>query len=191
MNIKKYILIIILLIISCYSSISQDSFFNKGDRGITLGGGYTFSQSSFIQPYPLGFFGPDCSTYKIVHQDVHSDNFLIGGFYFPYKYIGTEFNIPLYQSKGISFDEIQSGTILRLPLSDTIPILKNIAPYVGVGGVYNWQSDVRWRYDGKAGVDIKITRKTGLFGEYQYRNDNFISSQDSQNIIEGGLRINF
>ena len=148
------------------------SLFNAGEVGLRLGSSYTLDTSApFKQAYGL--------------------NFNAGAFYFPWRNVGVEANVPFYQTKGVSVDEIQAGLLVRLPLSKTKTFLKNIAPYVGVGPVYNWQTDNTWAYIAKVGVDYRLNKKWGIFVEEQYRNSSFSNFERGQNTLTGGLKFVF
>lgn len=149
---------------------NSTSLFNAGELGLSLGTGYTVDRAAaFQQPYAV--------------------NLQAGAFWFPWRNIGFEADVPFFSTKGVSVQEVQAGIVARLPLSKTTPVLKNIAPYVGVGGVYNWQTDQDWAYVGKAGVEVRLNKKWGVFGEGQYRDKDF--KFDGQTSVVGGLRFVF
>jgi len=106
-------------------------------------------------------------------------NLLAGATYFPTKHFGLEANVPFYTSGGVAVSEVQAGLLARLPLSSTVPVLKNVAPYVGVGGVYNWQVDEKWAYIAKGGVEVRLTGGWSFCVEGQYRNQDFNWEQGS------------
>lgn len=149
-----------------------ESIFNSGEFGLTLGTGYTLDKSAlFKQDYTL--------------------NLNAGAFYFPFRYAGVEVNVPFYQTKGVAVDEVQFGTLFRLPLAKTTPLFRNLSPYIGIGGVYNWQLAQDWAYIGKAGLEFRINKKWGVFAEYQYRNYELKSWDRGQNSLAGGLKLVF
>ena len=93
-------------------------------------------------------------------------------------------------TKGVSVQEVAFDVVLRLPLSKSTPVLKNIAPYIAAGGVYNWQTQENWAYVGKAGVELRLNKKVGFFVEGQYRNVDFDWGQ-GQTSLNGGIRLVF
>lgn len=152
------------------TSVEQTSLFNAGELGLSLGTGYNVDRSAaFQQDYNL--------------------NLTAGAFYFPTRNIGLEASVPFYQTKGVSVDEVQAGVVLRLPLGKKVALLKNVAPYVGVGGAYNWESDQRWTYIAKAGAELRLNSKWGVFVEGQYRNNEFKDWNKGGTSVQGGLRL--
>jgi opacity protein-like surface antigen len=154
------------------------SLFNAKEFGLSLASGYT-----------LG--GNVSSLGATSFQDPYSLNFNAGAFYFPWRNLGFEANVPFYQSKGVSVSEVQAGLVLRLPLSKEIAILKNLSPYVGVDAVYNWNSTQEWAYIGKVGLEARLNKNWGAFVEGQYRNSEFKDWGNGQATLNGGLRLVF
>jgi hypothetical protein len=157
---------------------SATSLFNAGELGLTLASGYTLGPAgkvsgatAFTQPYTL--------------------NFTAGAFYYPVRNLGLEVNVPFYQSQGVSVNEVQAGLLLRLPLAKTTPLLKNVAPYVGLGGVYNWDTAQDWAYIGKVGAEVRLNKKWGVFAEGQYRNSEFQNWDKGNVSVVGGLKFVF
>lgn len=149
----------------------QASLFNSGELGVTLGTSYTVDRAALLkQPYTL--------------------NANVGAFWFPFRNLGLEANVPFYQSKGVSVSEVQSGLVLRVPLSKTVPVFRNLSPYLGAGAVYNWNTDQKWAYVAKAGLDVRLNKKWGVFSEAQYRNYNSTWA-DGQTSVVGGLKLVF
>lgn len=167
------------------SVAAPTSLFNAGEVGLKLGTGYDIDPSDAI----------DGGQYAI--------NLTAGVFWFPSKYFGFEANMPFYQTCGVTVDEIQFGALVRVPLADTKPIWRNIAPYVGVGGVYNWNAcptcwigappieGMNWAYIGKVGVEVRLNSKWGLFTEAKYRNDCFDNWSRGKVTIQAGLSLVF
>ena len=158
------------------SAVQSTSLFNAGEVGVSLSTGYVLDRANlFKAPYSL--------------------NATAGAFWFPLRNLGVEANVPFYQSTGVSVDEVQAGLVLRLPLAKTTPLFRNVAPYVGFEGVYNWQDAVNWAYIAKAGVDVRLNAKWGLFVEGQYRNNelrNVTTTLDQgQTSVQGGLKLVF
>lgn len=158
------------------TAVQSTSLFNAGEYGLSLGTGYALDRANLFQsPYSL--------------------NATAGAFWYPFRNIGVEVNVPFYQSKGVSVDEVQAGLTLRLPLSKTVPIFRNVAPYVGLDSVYNWQDTTRWAYIAKVGAEFRVNPGWGVFVEGQYRNNqfrNFTTSLDKgQTSLQGGLRFVF
>jgi opacity protein-like surface antigen len=172
----KKLIVLIGCVLTLASSVfaadtNSTSLFNVGELGLSLGSGYTVDRAAaFQQPYAI--------------------NLQAGAFWFPWRNLGFEADVPFYSTKGVSVQEVQAGLVARLPLSKTVPVLKNIAPYVGVGGVYNWQTDEKWAYVAKGGVEFRFNKKWGVFGEAQYRNTDFEWS-DGQTSVVGGLKFVF
>jgi len=160
------------------NAVTLTSLFNAGEFGVSLGSGYTVGaagavkpSTAFTQPYTL--------------------NFNAGAFYFPWRNLGFEANIPFYQSKGVSVEEVQAGVLLRLPLSKSIVLLKNIAPYIGVSGVYNWKTAQDWAYIGKVGTEVRLNKKWGIFVESQYRENELVNLNKGIVSVGGGLKLVF
>lgn len=150
---------------------NSPSLFNAGELGLSLGTGYVVDRAdAFKDPYAL--------------------NFQAGAFWFPFRNLGFEANVPFYSTKGVSVQEVQAGVVVRLPLSKTTPVLKNVAPYLGLGGVYNWQTDEDWAYIAKVGTEFRFNKKWAVFAEGQYRNVDF-EWNDGQTAIVGGLKLVF
>lgn len=148
-----------------------ESLFNAGELGLSLGTGYTVDvANAFKDPYAV--------------------NLQAGAFWFPWRNFGVEASVPFFSTKGVSVQEVQAGVVVRLPLAKTVPVLRNISPYVGVGGVYNWETDESWAYVGKVGTEVRLNKKWGVFAEGQYRNVNF-DWADGQTSVVGGLRFVF
>lgn len=151
---------------------TSTSLFNSKEFGVSIGTGYTVDQ-------------------KTPFQNGYDFNLNAGLFYFPYRNLGFEVVVPFYQTKGVSVSEVQVGAILRLPLSKTTPILKNISPYIGVGGVYNWVNKQDFAYIGTVGAEFRINSKIGVFAEGQYRNNELSNWKNGSTSISGGLRLVF
>lgn len=152
-------------------SVQNESLFNAQELGLSLSTGYILdNEEAFKDPYAL--------------------NLAAGVFYFPWRNFGGELNIPFASTKGVSVQEVQFGVLVRVPLSKTVPVLKNLAPYVGVGGVYNWETSEDWAYIAKGGLEFRFNSKWGFFTEYQWRNVDF-DWGDGQGSLQGGLRFVF
>lgn len=149
---------------------NSTSLFNAGELGLSLGTGYTVDRAAAF-------------------QDPYAVNLQAGAFWFPWRNFGIEADVPFFSTKGVSVQEVQAGLVARLPLSKTTPVLKNLAPYVGIGGVYNWQTDQDWAYVGKVGIEARLNKKWGVFAEGQYRDKDF--QLDGQTSLVGGLRFVF
>lgn len=164
---------------------APSSLFNAGEYGLSISSAYNVGNANTVKA--------DVTTgqYKQLYGQPYTLNFNAGAFYFPYRYLGFEANVPFYQSQGVSVDEVQAGVLLRLPLGTTTPILRNIALYGGGDAVYNWQTDQRWSYIGKAGVEFRVNSGWGVFTETQYRNSELRNWGDGSVSVEGGLRFVF
>lgn len=175
---KKLLLTTLLVLACAFGAFAGDTngLFNSKELSLSIGSSYVVDyqassvKSAFSAPYDL--------------------NFTAGASYFVTRNLGVEAAVPFYQSKGVSVSEAQAGLVFRLPLAKTTPLLKNVAPYVGVGGVYNWQNDSseKWAYIGKAGAEYRLNSKWGVFVEGQYRNKDF-DWGNGATTIAGGLRL--
>jgi opacity protein-like surface antigen len=154
------------------------SLFNAGEIGLTLGSGYNVGTAGNVKG-------------STVFTEPYALNFNAGAFYFPWRNLGFEASVPFYSTKGVSVQEVEVGSVLRLPLSKTTPILKNIAPYVGVGGIYNWQTAQDWAYVGKVGTEFRLNSKWGVFVEGQYRNFELKNFEQGNVSLNGGVRFVF
>lgn len=153
-----------------------ESLFNAGELGLTLSSGYDVGAASAVNGSTL-------------FQQPYTFNLSAGAFWFPFRNFGVEANLPFYQTKGISVDEVQFGLLARLPLAKTTPVLRNISPYVGVGGVYGWKAVEEWSYFGKVGLEVRVNKKWGIFTQGTYRNNEFDHWGQGAVGIEGGLRL--
>jgi opacity protein-like surface antigen len=172
---KKLIVLLTCMAAFAVTAIAADtnstSLFNAGEVGLSLGSGYTVDRAdAFKDPYAM--------------------NLQAGAFWFPWRNLGIEADVPFYSTKGLSVQEVQAGVVFRLPLSKTTPVLKNIAPYLGVGGVYNWETAENWAYVGKVGAEFRFNKKWGVFAEGQYRNVDFDWNAGQTSVV-GGLKFVF
>lgn len=154
----------------------SDVLFNAGEVGLTLSSGYDVGAASKVNGSTL-------------FQQPYTFNLSAGAFWFPFRNFGVEANVPFYQTKGVSVDEVQFGLLVRLPLAKTTPILRNISPYVGVGGVYGWEAAEEWSYVGKVGVEFRVNKKWGIFTQGTYRNNELDNWGQGSVGIEGGLHL--
>lgn len=171
----KYLFASLLALVLAVSSVyagDTNSLFNAKELQLGLGTSYVVDTAKpFQQDYTL--------------------NLVAGASYFATKNFGVEAWVPFAVNQGIAVQEVQAGLLARLPLSSEKPILKNIAPYAGIGGVYNWETDSKWAYIAKAGVEWRFNKKWGVFAEYQYRNDSFSNWSQGQQNVFGGLKLVF
>lgn len=151
--------------------------FNSGEFGVSLGSGYALGQAKTVSGGTL-------------FKEAYTLNFNAGAFWFPWRNVGFEANVPFYQTKGVSLSEVQAGVLFRLPLAKTTALFKNIAPYVGFGGVYNWNTEQDLAYVAKVGTEIRLNNKWGLFTEGQYRNKDTSWGQ-GQVSLNGGIKLVF
>jgi hypothetical protein len=151
---------------------TANALFNANEYGISVATAYTVDRANAF-------------------KQAYSQNLSVGAFYFPSKYVGFEANVPLYQSSGVSVNEVQAGALLRVPLSQNTPVLKNVALYGGLGGAYNWQEAQDWSYIAKAGAEVRVNSGWGLFAEAQYRNYQFQELNNGQTSLNGGIRFKF
>ena len=154
------------------------SLFNAGEFGLSLASAYTLGQVGTLNGQNL-------------FKNPYTLNFNAGVFWFPFRNLGLEANVPLYQNQGVSVDEVQAGLVLRFPLAKTTPLFRNLAPYVGVDGVYNWQTAQDWAYIAKAGLEVRLNKGWGVFAEGQYRNVELRNLNQGQVSLNGGLRLVF
>jgi len=159
-------------------STPSTSLFNANEFGLSLSSGYDVGAANQVNG-------------KTLFTQPYTFNLTAGAFYFPWRNVGFEANVPFYQTKGVSVDEVQAGLLFRLPLSKETPILKDLAPYIGIGGVYNWHDEQNWAYIGKVGAEFRLNKKWGVFAEGQYRNSEFSNWGQGAVSIQGGLRLVF
>jgi hypothetical protein len=177
---KKITTILTMVMALTFGAYAGDtnSLFNAKEVGLTLSSGYDVGSANEINGDTL-------------FSDRYNFNLTAGAFWFPTRLLGVEFNVPFYNTTGVSVDEVQAGVLFRLPLSRSTVILKNIAPYVGVGGVYNWHDEQDWSYIGKVGTEFRLNKKWGVFTEGQYRNFEFDNWSQGALSLQGGLRLVF
>jgi len=154
------------------TTTAPTSLFNSGEFGLSIGSGYTLDKAAL--------FNAD-----------YTFNLNAGAFWFPWRNFGFEAIVPFYQTTAVSVDEVQAGMLFRLPLAETTPVLRSLAPYVGLGGVYNWDTVQDWAYIAKIGLDIRFNPKWGIFLEGAYRNFELRNWSDGQTTIAGGLKLAF
>lgn len=157
---------------------TASSLFNAGELGLSLSSAYDVGAASTVNG-------------KTLFQQPYNFNLSAGAFWFPWRNLGFEASVPFYQTKGVSVDEVQAGLVFRVPLSYSTPILKNLAPYVGVDGVYNWQDSTKWSYVGRAGLEARLNAKWGVFAEGTYRNDDFSNWSQGAVGLRGGIHFVF
>lgn len=172
----KFIFSVITALALAVSAVASDtnssSLYNAKEFSLSLGTGYVLdSSAAFQQPYAFSLSA--------------------GTTYFITRNIGVEAWVPFYSTKGVSVQEVQVGALFRLPLDRDVRLLKNFAPYVGLGGVYNWETDSTWGYIAKLGTEVRLNKKWGAFVEGQYRNDQFKTWGDGQVNLFGGIKLVF
>lgn len=162
---KKLTLTIGLLVgLVCAGFAGTNSLYNAKEFGLSLATGYGVKPSA---PF----------------QDPYSFNLSAGVHYFPTKVLGFEASVPFYQTKGASVEEVQAGVLVRLPVGF-------VSPYVGLGGVHNWNSEQDWAYVAKAGLEIRTNKKWGVFAEVNYRETD-VDFDNGDVSVRGGLKFNF
>ena len=134
--------------------VTSTSLYNAGEVGLSLSSGYVVDRAAAFQ------------------QD-YSFNLTAGLFYFPYRNFGVEVNLPFYQSKGVSVSEVEVGLLARLPLSEKATFWKNLAPFAGLGVVYNWNAAENVAYEAKVGLEYRLNSKWGVAVDGRYRNNDF------------------
>jgi len=194
------LLIALVTCMTAFSAINTkaaESLFNTGEVGLTLSSGYLINPESVrsVRTVPqsqVEYEGchPRQKTVIRNHDGERTVNITAGAFWYPTKLLGVEANVPFYSTEGVSVQEVQTGLLLRLPLFNGCPVLRHVAPYGGIGTVYNWKEGDRWSYVGKGGVNIRLNKKWGIFGEYQYRNVNFNLDQ-GHSTVQGGFNFVF
>lgn len=152
------------------TSVMAESLYNAGELGVSLSSGYVVDPS---QPF----------------NDDYVFNLSGGAFWFPIRNLGVEANVPFYQTKGVSVDEVQAGLLFRVPLAKDVAVFKNFAPYLGLGAVYAWDAAEQWAYNAKVGVEFRTNKKWGVFVEGQYRNFEFKNWGNGETTLQGGLKL--
>lgn len=173
---KKSILITIGLL-GCLTAFGQSTnvnrnLFNSKEFAVGLDTGYVLKSG-------------------VAFQDPYAVNLAADLSYFFFRNVGASVVVPFYSSKGISFSELQLFGDLRFPLSRTATFWRNLAPFVQCGGVYNWNTDSRFAYIGKAGLEVRVKDGWAVFADYSYRNHSLSNWGAGQKEIEGGLKIIF
>ena len=110
-------------------------------------------------------------------------NFNAGAAYFFTKNFGIEGNVPFYQNKGVSVSQVEVGLLARLPLG-------HFAPYAGLGAIYAWNDSDKFTYNVKGGLEYRLNKHLGVFGEADYRNKDFVWKK-AQTSINAGVRFAF
>lgn len=167
--------LIITFMLACglvFSAVAGESLFNAKEVSVNLGTGYVVDTSAAF-------------------QQEYTFNLAAGTTYFLTKNLGVEAWVPFYTSKGVSVQEVQAGALLRVPLGGADSFFGHFAPYVGVGGVYNWETEEDWAYVAKVGSELRLNKKWGLFVEGQYRNVEFDNWGDGQVNVFGGVKLVF
>jgi len=198
----KKLMIALVACLSLFSAVNVKSadavpsLFNAGEVGLSLSSGVNVNPKDSVSTVvvPVESFvqsceGPQTTTRTVRDSGEKTVNFTVGAFWFPTRLLGLEANLPVYRTDDVSIQEVQAGLLLRLPLARSTPLLKHLAPYGGVGTVYNWEEGTRWSYVVKGGLDLRFTRHCGIFGEFQHRNVDFRSRGVSA--VQGGLKLNF
>lgn len=150
---------------------SSTSLFNAGEFGFGLGSGYIVDRAARF-------------------QQAYDFNLEASAFYYPLRNLGVEATVPFYQAGKLAVNEVQLGGIFRLPLGKKLPVFKNVAPYAGLAGVWNWENSQDFAYIAKAGVELRLNKNWGVFGEYQYRNSDFDFNK-GQDSLKAGLHFVF
>ena len=164
---KKLLLmtgLVFSIILGVMGATNEPSLYNAKELSATVSTGYVLDGQDV--------FGAD-----------YTANVSAGVAYFPTKILGLEANVPFYKSQGISINEVQAGLLVRVPV-------KRFAPYVGIGGAYNWNEVVDVSYIAKGGVEYRFNAGWGVFTEYQYRN-NSATWENGSSSLHGGLRLVF
>lgn len=165
-----------LLTVSAVAQTTNGGLFNANELSVGLG-------TSYVADY-------HATSVKNAFSTPYNFNLEAGASYFVTRNLGLEAWVPFYATKGASVSEVQAGAVLRLPLSRTVPLFKNVAPYVGLGGAYAWNADAKWAYIAKAGVEFRLNKKWGVFAEGQYRNAD-LRLNNGATTAAGGIRLVF
>jgi len=199
---KKMLIALVAFVCCSVASVKAaevEPLFRAGEVGLTLSGGGLLNPSDVETVTPGVSYDcyqseeslDDSNNSTVTRKNGHKTvNFTVGAFWFPLKRLGFELNVPVYQNDGVSVEEIQAGLLVRCPLSDTTPVLRRVAPYVGLGGAYNWRDDERWSYIGKGGVEVRLNKNVAVFTEFQYRNNDAHLDNGSKT-VQGGLKVVF
>jgi outer membrane protein W len=187
---KKLFLSAVMALVLATSAVASDtnSLFKANEFSLTASSGYIVD------------------TAKAFDAD-YTANLSVGAGYFLTKNFGIDASVPLYQTDGVSVNEVQASLVARLPLQT--PIVQ-IAPYIGFGAIYSWDAntdeysyrvrrktvtaqydDQEWAYVARLGIEGRINSKWGVFAEGQYRNADFESWQDGSVKVIAGLRLVF
>ena len=108
--------------------------------------------------------------------------------YYFTKWTALEASLPFYQNQGASLSEAYGGLAARLPLSTKWSLLNHAAPYVAVDYAYNWHTAAS-SYIGRAGLEVRVIKRVGLFAEYDYRDTKLDLKGASS--LRGGFRLNW
>ncbi len=156
------------------TAVKSTTLFNAGELGVSLASGYVVQTDAAFQ------------------QD-YNFNLTAGASYFATKNFGIEANVPFYLSDAVVVSEVQAGLLARLPLESVtdFALLKGVAPYLGFGVVYNWETAQNWAYIAKGGVEFRLNSKWGVFGEYQYRTEDFKNYDQGEHRVVAGLKLLF
>ena len=156
------------------TAVKSTSLYNGNELAVSLGSGYVIDPAAAFE------------------QD-YNFNLTAGASYFLTKYVGVEAAVPFYLQDAVAVSEVQGGLLFRLPLETvtTLPLLKNVAPYVGASAVYNWETAQDWAYIGKAGFEARLNSKWGIFTEYQFRNEDFKRFDTGEHRLVAGLKLVF
>ena len=165
---KKLIITLLTLATVTFSSVGQTNqtsqLFTGNELSLTLGSSYVADK---------GF------------NDDYSFNLSVGAQYFLTKNIGVDALVPVYSTKGVSVSEVAFGGLVR------VPVINHVAPYLGVGAVYNWQDKTDWNYYAKGGLEVRLVKGWGVFGEGVYRVDTLDNYKNGSTSVQGGLRLVF
>ena len=174
---KKFILSL-LFVLGLFVAQAQtnQSLFAAKELSLSLGTGY-------VADYNV-------TSVKDAFADEYEFNLTAGAQYFVTRHFGIEAALPFYQTKGVSVSEVSFGGVARLPLPTKVVVLRNLAPYVGLGAVYGWQAEEHWTYVAKLGLEWRFNPKWGFFAEGQYRNVDF-KFDNGATTAYGGLRLVF
>ena len=136
-----------------------------------------------LQEMNLDLFG----TYATRDRYGNSGDFGGGGVglsYFFTRYVGIGADSYIEEWKWPY--RVNGSLILRAPL----PQLGGLAPYAFGGGGRQFKYVPQWTFHGGGGLEFRMNRYTGLFGDARRVFSDLSSSRD-YTLVRGGLRLSF
>lgn len=176
------------LSLSSIAANNTNSLFRANEIGLQLDAGYIFNDyANTTLAIPNNNVCNPSTAIVTVGEENYNIIGRLGGFYFPYKYLGAEVNVPIYtRNNDVEVNTVSAGLLLR-----ATP-LNNVALYAGAGSVYQWE-EKDYNYYGKVGAELRLNRTVGVFTEGEYE----VASFDQSHLKEGrtigrvGIRLVF